>query len=155
MPKKKAEVDPNKQIKRKLYAKTDSNAGSKSKFHLVYQEIIDRVRFGFSLKDRIAGLINSATYYEWLNAGEEDLNQNLNTQFSEFSSKIREAEKDYRKTLLISIKAQALDDWKAATWLLERSDPETYKLKDKVDMNQTVEISQKAILEIPDNERRK
>lgn len=151
--KSKIEIKP-QVIKRKLYAKTNSNAGAKSKFDETNEEIIKRTRAGLSKKDRIAGLINDSTYQEWMNAGESDIANGISSQFSGFSFNIKSAEKEFREGLLECIKSKATEDWKAATWLLERSCPDSYKLKDKVDMTSTVEVSQKAILEIPDNGRR-
>lgn len=141
-------------VKRRLYTDSDRKDGARSKFDDVNQEIIDRTRRGLSKKDRVGGLITETTYKTWYNEGEKDLNEGVNSQFSAFFVKIREAEKEFRDGLLECIKKHAPDDWKAAVWLMERSDPESYKLKDKVEMNSTVEVSQKAILEIPDNGRR-
>lgn len=143
-------------IKRRLYVKegAKNKGGAKSKFDDFHEEIISRSRLGSTKKDRVAGLIHDTTYDEWINAGNEDLRNGLTTQYSEFSLRIRAAENEFRESLRASIKMAAAEDWKAATWLLERSDPDSYKLKDKVDVKQEVEISQKAILEIPDNGRR-
>lgn len=148
------ELKKKKIVKRKLYAKTNSTKGAKSKFDLVNLEIIERTRGGASKKDRIGGLIALITYTEWLQAGELDLSQGIHSQYSLFSINIKEAENKYRQKLRNLIEQHAQNDHKAATWLLERSDPETYKLRDKMDVKQEIEISQKAILEIPDNGRR-
>ncbi len=141
-------------VKRKLYAKTKSNAGARSKFEQFNAEIIERTRAGASVKDRIGGLIVPNTYWEWMKAGEEDLTQGIDTQYSDFSAKIKEAENEYRRSLIECIKTHAPDDWRAASWLLERSDPDTYNLKTKMDVKQEIEVSQKAILELPDNGER-
>lgn len=140
-----------KKISKKPYAKTNSNAGAKSKFSSVKDEIIKRILDGCSIKDRCGGLITQTTYYEWLIIGNKDIEQNLETEYSEFSVNVKESEKKYRLSLINMIKTHTIKDWKAGAWLLERSDPETYKLKDKVDMKQEIEVQQKAILEIPDN----
>ncbi len=146
------EVKSVKPIKKRLYAKSENpRGGAKSKFDEVSPYIVASTRQGLSKKDRIAGLIHETTYREWLAAGEEDLIKGIITEYSLFSQQIAKAEKEYREELIQCIKEQAPKDWKAANWLLERSDPETYKLKDKVEMKQEVEISQKAKLEIPDN----
>lgn len=147
--------DKDKVVKRRLYTDSDRKDGAKSKIDGLSPEIIERTRRGLSKKDRIAGLIHHSTYIEWFEAGQQDLIAGINTQFSEFSKKIAQAEKEFRDGLLEHVKNQAPNDWKAATWLLERSDPDSYKLKDKVDVQQQLEIKQKAILEIPDNGRRK
>lgn len=149
--KEKEKEDNNKVIKRRLYTKSDRKDGARSKFDDVNEEIIKRTKDGLSKKDRVAGLICDKTYNEWYNAGEEDLNNGIISQYSQFSLNVRNAEKDFRVGLINCIKAQAASDWKAANWLLERSDPDTYKLRDKMDVQQQIEVSQKAILEIPDN----
>lgn len=151
--------DENKKLIRKKkdkpYAKTDSTAGAKSKFDSVKDEVLKRILEGSSVKDRCGGLISAETYYQWISIGNKDKLEGLVTIYSEFSDNIKECEREYRQTLINSIKSHAPKDWKAMSWLLERSDPETYKLKDKVEMKQELEVSQKAILEIPDNGRRK
>lgn len=132
--KKKKEEDKKKVVQRRLYAKTDTKLGARSKFDEVNEEIIKRTREGLSKKDRIAGLIHDSTYKEWLAAGEQDLINGIESQFSLFSFNISSAEKEYRQGLLDCIKKHAPDDWKAASWLIERSCPDSFKLKDKVDM---------------------
>lgn len=129
----KVEVKP-EIIKRRLYTDSDRKDGAKSKIDSLSADIIERTRKGLSKKDRIAGLIHHSTYKEWLDAGEQDIIAGNHTQFSEFSKKIAEAEREFRDGLLECVKKHAPDDWRAATWLLERSDSENYKLKDKVDL---------------------
>lgn len=150
--------DENKKLIRKKkdkpYAKTDSNAGAKSKLDGVKKEVLKRILEGCSIKDRCGGIITQATYFEWLSIGNKDIEEGLVTIYSEFSDQVKECEKEYRQTLINAIKCHAPKDWKAMSWLLERSDPETYKLKDKVEMKQELEVSQKAVLEIPNNKRR-
>ncbi len=153
--KSKNEIKPVKPKKKKPYAKTNSNAGAKSKLDSVKEEIIKRTLDGCSIKDRCGGIICQATYFEWLSIGNKDSEANLKTEYSEFSELVKESEKTYRDSLRKAIECHALKDWKAMSWLLERSDPETYHLKQKVDVKQEIEVSQKAILEIPDNGRRK
>lgn len=151
------EIAQNKKIrvmKKRLYKKTNSNAGAKSKLEKHQKEIIQRTREGASIKDRCGGLITTPTYYEWFNTGVSDFSNNINNQYSNFSCKIVEAEKEYREILRSLIKSHSINDWKAASWLLERSDPETYNLKQKMEVKQELEVTQKSLLEIPDNERR-
>lgn len=156
IPVKKQKVEVKSEIlKRKPYAKTESNAGARSKLDQFQDEIIKRTREGSSKKDRVAGLICDKTYNEWINTGDTDISEGIQSQYSQFCFKIRESENEFRETLRVSIKTHAADDWKAAAWLLERSDPDSYKLKDKMEVQQQIEVSQKAILEIPDNGRRK
>lgn len=140
-------------IKRRLYVKPESKnkGGAPCKFDQFNEEIITRTRAGSSKKDRIGGLIHDNTYIQWTKAGEEDLRAGILSQYSEFLLKIRQAENEFRDQLRALIKEHAPNDWKAAAWLLERSDPESYKLRDKMDVKQEIEVSQKAILELPDN----
>lgn len=141
-------------VTKRLYAKGSNPSGAKCKIHSVSEEIIERTGMGCTIKDRIAGLINRSTYLDWIAAGDLDLLNNIDNEFSQFSCGIRVAEKRFRDHLRESIKCHGLNDWKASAWLLERSDPESYKLKDKVDVKQEVEVTQKAFLQVPDNGRR-
>jgi|GEM_PF-5395785 len=154
-PKKISKFSQNTIVNRRLYAKTNKNSGARSKFDKYAVEIIRRAKDGASNKDRIAGMIAECTYWEWFNEGIKDIESNIDTQYSEFSRNVLKADYEYREKLRIYIKNYAATDYKAAVWLLERSDPDTYKLRDKLEVKQEVEISQKAILEIPDNGRRK
>lgn len=134
-PEKKSQDDSSlNHSERRLYAKKNSNRGAKSKFDLWNEEIIIRTLNGCSLKDRLGGLIVESTYWEWFKAGESDLVNGIESKYSVFSSRVKESEKIFRDSLRNSIKRHSENDWKAASWLLERSDPESYKLKDKVDV---------------------
>lgn len=144
-------INKNRIVKKRLYKKTNSRAGAKSKFQKINKEIIERTRQGASIKDRYYGLIHSSTFYEWYNTGLVDLQNNLLTEYSEFSRLLNKAEQEYRDTLRKLIESHTINDWKAASWLLERSDPENYSLKQKMEVKQEIEISQKALLELPDN----
>lgn len=143
-----------KVTKTKPYAKTNKNSGRKSLLDRYADIIISRTLAGSSVKDRIAGMINLTTYHDWLKIGRQDVLQDVDTQYSEFSRAIEQAESDFRDVLRATIIRQSKEDAKAAMWMLERSDPESYKLRDKVDVEQKVQVSQKAFLEIPDNGRR-
>lgn len=148
---KETKTENNKIVKRRLYTNSDRKDGARSKFEQFNKEIIRRTKDGSSIRDRIAGMIVHSTYSEWFNAGIKDIKDNIESQYSEFSKKVLQAEHEYRKELISYIKSYGPQDWKAASWLLERSDPDTYKLRDKMDVKQEIEVSQKAILEIPDN----
>lgn len=128
--------------------------GAKCRLSQYKDEIILRFSQGCSIKDSIAGMIGYNAYYDWYNAGKEDQDNGIDSEFAQFSQDVDRTLKEYRNSLLNCVRKQAPEDWRAATWLLERSDPETFNLKTKMEVKQEVEVSQKAILEIPENGRR-
>lgn len=135
--------------------KREKKVGARPKIGLYSPEIIKRRMAGLTIKDSIAGLINESTYFAWYNVGLEDLNNDIESEYSEFCKLIDNAVKKFKETLVNSIKKHSKDDWRAASWLLERAEPDHYHLKQKVDMVQQIEVTQKALLELPDNGRRK
>lgn len=121
---------------------------------LLGPKIIDALRVGNTIGGAIAGLIHRNTYLLWLEKGENDLKENIKSDFSEFFNNVNQAKRDYVNNLRRLVENAGEKDWKAASWLLERKDPENYHLKQKIETTQTIEVTQKAILEIPNNERR-
>lgn len=116
--------------------------------------LCDAFEMGCTMKDAIAGIMSKPTYLDYYHRGEEDVSNGIDSDFSYFFNEINKANRKYRDSLRSMIKKAAPDDWRAANWLLERSDPDTYNLKQKVEATQTVEVSQKAMIELPQNERR-
>jgi len=114
--------------------KTGRSVGRPLKISECKDEIIEAFRRGAPMKDAIAGLIHKCTFIDWINKGKEDINNNIQSVYSEFSIKIDIAQKEYRNQLRATIEMHSVKDWKAASWLLERSDPENYTSQQKVDV---------------------
>lgn len=117
-------------------------------------QICDGFRYGNSIAGAIAGLIHRNTYLDWYNKGEDDFINGVESDFSEFFNNVNTSKQEYVTNLREHIEKAAPKDWKAASWLMERKDPDTYHLKQKIEATQTIEHSQKAMIELPQNERR-
>lgn len=118
-------------------------------------QVAESFRYGSTIAGAIAGLIHRNTYLDWYGKGEEDFSNNIESPFSEFFNKVNTCKQEYITKLRENIEKAAPEDWRAASWLLERKEPDVYNLKQKVEATQKIEHTQKALLEIPDNGRRK
>ena len=59
------------------------------------------------------------TLYNWINRGEEDNKQNIDSEYSRFLQDIKQAEQDKISSHLDSVEAQT-ERWQARSWILER-----------------------------------
>lgn len=94
------------------------------------------------------------TFYRWLSQGQKDKEDGFETDFSEFYDGVNAAIEAAKSYALECWRKHMPDDWRAAMSYLERRDRDNYAPKQVLDVAQTVEVSQKAFLEIPDNKRR-
>lgn len=97
-------------------------------------EIIKHIRSGLPTKHAIAGMIDISTYNEWYSQGLRELSDGIESHYSDFSAKVDQAKREYVDKLKSIIEDHAPADWKAASWLLERRDKESYNLTQKVDV---------------------
>lgn len=108
-------------------------------------EIIANIADGMSVSHAIIGHIASSTYHEWYNQGHIHINEGVESIYSEFSSKVDAAKAQYIRKLRGIIEDHAPADWKAASWLLERKDPDGFSLKQKVDVTSNGETITKPL----------
>lgn len=94
------------------------------------------------------------TFYRWFSQGQKDKEDGFDTEFSEFYEGVNASVEAAKSYALDCWRKHMPDDWRAAMAYLERRDKNNYALKQLLDVSQTVEVSQKAFLEIPDNKRR-
>lgn len=96
------------------------------------------------------------TFNNWIRQGKEDAELGLeDSKFFKFFCDVTQAESEMENDCVIAWKSFIPSNWQAAKDFLSRRRYESWGNRDKVEMNQNVEISQKAILEIPDNGRRR
>jgi hypothetical protein len=131
---KEIKVDPPSNEENIFPHSSRNKMGRPLKINECKEEIIESLRKGAPIKDAIAGFIHKCTYIDWLTKGKEDLDNNIKSDYSDFSIRTEEAQKEYRDQLRATIEMHSAKDWKAASWLLERSDPENYVAKQKVDV---------------------
>lgn len=80
----------------------------------------------YKLAAQYAG-INEATLHEWRN------------KKPEFSERLSRAEGKAAIQSLATIRAAAPQDWRAASWLLERRYPDEYGKRERIDIKLTVQ----------------
>ena len=93
---------------------------------------------------QLAG-INIATFYRWLERGEQDAQHQRPSPYREFREAVARAEAQARQHLLERVLAHAEDridpttnkllrgDWRAAAWLLERRWPDEFGERQRID----------------------
>lgn len=94
------------------------------------------------------------TFYRWFNQGMKDKEDGLETEFSEFYEGVNGAIEAAKTFALDCWRKHMPDDWRAAMAYLERRDKDNYSIKQTMDINQNLEVSQKALLELPHNGNR-
>jgi len=118
--------------------------------------IVKHLKQGCSQRDAsiLAG-ISAKTYHDWYSIGLVNKEDEIETEYSLFCDLVDKAKAECRQGLVTNWLNHTNKDWRAAMAYLERTDPEHYALKQKIETTQKVEVDQKKILEIPDNGRRK
>lgn len=97
----------------------------------VHKRIVDMVRAGNypEIAAQAAG-INSATYYRWMQKGEDGT-----APYGEFREAVKEAQAAAESHAVTTIRKAAMDGtWQAAAWYLERSKPERWRRRENVEV---------------------
>ena len=97
----------------------------------VQKQIVDLVRAGNypEVAAQAAG-INPATYYRWMQKGEEGTKP-----YGEFREAVKEAQAAAEAHAVTIVRKAALDgSWQAAAWFLERSKAERWRRKENVEL---------------------
>ena len=99
--------------------------------------IADSLEDGCSIADAaaLAGIAES-TYHNWIKRGEAG-----EPRFAEFLELTRAARARGRQKHVKAIAAAAVDDWRAAAFFLERSDPANWGRKDKLNAEHTGDVT--------------
>ena len=91
------------------------------------------IKVGCSIKGACGGIgISDTTYYDTIRRAQSDIEQGLETQEVVFYYTIKKAEQEFETRNLEIIKKHAVDDWKAAAWLLERRRQKEYVVRQDV-----------------------
>lgn len=101
------------------------------------KERVDRfceyIRLGCSIKGACGGIgISESFYYSILRQAEKDLEEEKDTDEVHFYHIIKKAEQEFETRNLNIIKSHAVDDWKAAAWLLERRRQKEYVVRQDI-----------------------
>lgn len=117
--------------------------------------VLQFLREGNSKRDACLGAgMSIATLCDWQAKAADFREKGIVNEYTKFIEQVEQAQAEARRFALQCWKSHMPTDWRAAMSYLERTDPEHYRLNQKMDVNQTMEVTQKAILEIPDNGRR-
>lgn len=91
------------------------------------------IKIGCSIKGACGGLgISESTYYQTMQKAEKDLEAGVDSPELQFLYIIKRAEQEFETYNLNIIKSHAVDDWKAAAWLLERRRQKEYVVRQDI-----------------------
>lgn len=151
-------VDPRKGQPRKMTPAILANPGGRpSEFDVAAPKIIQYIRRGNTYKCAAGcARVSYETFNLWINKGKESLkNGELNCKFLKFLKDVENAETECEQEIVSHWLSEIPGNWQAGRDFLARRYSASWGAKDKIDLNANVEVSQKSILEIPDNGRRK
>lgn len=94
--------------------------------------LIRALRAGNTKKDSCnLASISEQTFYRWLREGED---APIESQAYQFCESVKKSVSEARNRNVVIIQKHAANNWQAAAWYLERSDPEHWGKRDKVEM---------------------
>lgn len=106
----------------------------------VQDRLIKALTAGATIKDSCdyAG-IGVSTFHQWIKVGESG----RHNQFTEFGEAVKKARSAGRIESIALIRQAAKSNWQAAAWFLERSDPENWARRTKVEIDLPQETLEK------------
>ena len=108
----------------------------------IAQRFLECIELGMTIKASCdyAG-IEDDTFFLWQRKAQEDLDAGKTSRSSQYIRFINEFKKSQskcqQKHLKVIQKASEHGSWQASAWILERRFPETFALKNQVDMTDT------------------
>lgn len=118
----------------KIKEGTELRVGAKDKRSdkEVVNTITKALKAGCTKKDACTlASISEQTFYRWLREGEKAIEGSTAYQFCE---SIKKAIAEARARNVTIIQKHAVNNWTAAAWWLERTDPENWGKRDRVEM---------------------
>ena len=100
----------------------------------VTARVADGIREGlpFKLACERAGFVDT-TGYQWIRMGEDDERQGrAETPHAAFRRAVTRARTDLFESLVKTVKTAAKKDWRAASWILERRDPDAWSRRTEI-----------------------
>jgi hypothetical protein len=115
-------------------------------------EIVRRLSIGCYVHDVMQSLgLQRQTFYAWTERGEADQEAGRETVFADFADATKRARAEAMVTAVCCIRAAMPNDWRAAMTFLERTDPENWSRRARVEHSRDVRTSS---VEIPDDHQR-
>lgn len=132
------------------------NASGKRPILKDFQEkIFHYLREGNSKRDAaILSGISEFTFHSWYKAGMDAIVGGYESDYIQFVQGVEEAKAQMRNFAVQNWKKGMNKDWKASVSYLERTDPENWEIKNKVEVKNETVGPQKGFLNLPDNGRR-
>lgn len=145
-----------KTIREKTAAMIANPGGKPSMLEEAAPKIIASVRNGNTYECACGcARVSYSAFSLWMRRAREDLENNkLDSKYLKFLIDIQQAETECEQEIVASWKGFTCDNWQAAKEFLRHRNPDKWVIREKVDVVQNVELSQKSLLEIPDNGRR-
>jgi hypothetical protein len=93
----------------------------------VTEAVCAELREGLSIASACAAAgIDRATFHRWIARGDEG------PPFSDFRNATTKARAVGTRSLEVTVRTAALDDWRAAAWMLERKAPEDWSKRTEI-----------------------
>lgn len=100
------------------------------------------IRLGCSIKGACGGIgISEPVYYVAMQKAEKDIEAGIESPEVNFFNIIKKAEQEFETRNLDIIKSHAVDDWKAAAWLLERRRQKEYVVRQDIQFSTPEKIT--------------
>lgn len=99
----------------------------------VHAAIVQALGAGSYAEDaaRAAG-VSPATYFRWMSEGEADLAREEESPCREFYEAASRAKANARLAAIAHVRSHMKDDWRAAAWYLERTQPDKFGRVDRL-----------------------
>jgi hypothetical protein len=115
-------------------------------------EIVRRLAIGAYVNDVMESLgLDRSTFWAWRERGEADQGAGKDTIFSDFADASKRARAEARIAAVGYVRAAMPNDWRAAMTFLERTDPEHWSRRQRVEHSGHVQTT---TVEIPDDHAR-
>jgi len=86
--------------------------------------------------------IDESTYYDYINKGKKDIENNVESIYTKFSKAIKEAEAEAEMRAVASIqKAGSEGNWTAYAWYLERKHKKRWSQKQEIEHSGNVGVT--------------
>lgn len=113
----------------------DKVTGANGELVPIADAMCDRIRIGVSLRGACEAYnIDQSSFFRAMAIGREDVGVGKRTMYSQFAQQIARARADCRAFYAKQIAVQSPQDWRAASWMLERQFHDEYGERKQVEV---------------------